>query len=239
MILESTLATTRVKSEPIAILSGVEQQIKARWLVVKTASYLPLLFLLRSVSSVLWPTHIPADFQEMRHSSLFRIIILVIYSTAPLLVHCIRRKSSHTFQSDETEVAGQYSPLGPLANSYYAKLRLPGFPFEFPPIIPGTIDRYLIFPAPDTLADHAASQRRCEVYQGSLVQLVSVVEMQILACAIGTPSFVGGWFQTPEMAGCIVLHPGGTLSISPNNCNMKAGSICKIPKSQNIEGFQI
>lgn len=138
------------------------------------------------------------------------------------------------------------SPIGPLRNSYLAKLRLPGFPFEFPPIYPETTDRYLIFPEPDTLAEHDASERRCQVYKGTLVRIETPVELEILACAIGTPSFIGGWNDTinddEALKGnfqCMVLHPGGVLSISAANCKRSYGSICKIPKSTNLEGFQL
>lgn len=174
---------------------------------------------------------------------LFTVILVLSSALA------IRKKASHVF-NDDGDVVGETSPLGPLANSFYAKLRLPGFPFEFPPILPGTTDRYLIFPAPDALADHEASRRRCQVYKGDLVKLQSVMEMQILACAIGTSSHVGGWLNSLDdnigdaledkrKNGCIILHPEGMISISSQNCEISAGSICRIPKSEYIEGFQI
>lgn len=163
---------------------------------------------------------------------------LIIWISLLSTISSVKRKSEkHEFGSDV--IHGGCAPLGPLSNHYIAKLRLPGFPFEFPPILPDTTDRYLIFPAPDSLADYDASQRRCSLYKGKLVEIESPVEMEILACAIGTPSFVGGWMESAKDGNCIALHPGGIVSISQDNCKKNYGSICKIPKSTLLEGFQI
>jgi hypothetical protein len=140
---------------------------------------------------------------------------------------------------DSDVIYGACAPLGPLSNSFIAKLRLPGFPFEFPPILPGTRDRYLIFPAPDTVADYEASVRRCAVYNGKLVDLQTPTEMEILACAIGTPSFIGNWFEGGKHTQCNVLYPGGVVSISEENCKGFFGSICKVPGSMVLDGFQV
>ena len=154
------------------------------------------------------------------------------------VVACIKSKSGgHEFTNDL--IHGQCAPLGPLSNTFVAKLRLPGFPFEFPPILPGSRDRYLIFPGPDSLADYEASIRRCEMYNGKLVDLETPTEMEILACAIGTPSFIGSWFDIKEAIGCAVLYPGGVLSLSAENCLIRFGSICKIPGNLMPEGFQV
>lgn len=154
-----------------------------------------------------------------------------------------RRKGDHHYEFDSV-AHGAGSPVGPLSNSYLATLRLPGFPFEFPPIHPDTTDRYLVFPGPDALAEYEASERRCQVYRGSLVHVETPVELEILACAIGTPSFIGGWNGTvgggddrEEGTRCMVLHPGGVLSISASNCRGSYGSICRIPRGINLEGF--
>jgi hypothetical protein len=160
----------------------------------------------------------------------------------------LKCKGNYGHDSELEFVLGDATPLGPLGNAYLAKLRLPGFPFEFPPINIDSTDRYLIFPAPDTLADYEVSARRCEIFRGSLVQLESSIEMAILACAIGTPSFVGGWngdghqqqiVAAPPRQQCLVLHPGGVLSITEENCKQSLGSICRIPKAPTLEGFQI
>lgn len=168
-----------------------------------------------------------------------------LYLSWLLPLEAFRRKGYHHYALDDVTY-DTCSPIGPLGNSYLAKLRLPGFPFEFPPIYPETTDRYLIFPEPDTLAEYDASERRCQVYKGTLVRIESPVELEILACAIGAPSFIGGWNGTVNDGDavrgsfeCMVLHPGGVLSISAANCKRVYGSICKIPKGINLEGFQL
>lgn len=150
-----------------------------------------------------------------------------------------KRKLEESTHPDSDVVYGECAPIGPLSNSFVAKLRLPGFPFEFPPILPGSRDRYLIFPAPDTIADYESSIRRCATYRGKLVDLQSPVEMEILACAIGTPSFIGSWFEGGNQTHCNVLYPGGVLSMSEANCLGYFGSICKVPGSMHLEGFQL
>lgn len=150
-----------------------------------------------------------------------------------------KRKPDASSAPDSDVVLGECSPIGPLSNTFISKLRLPGFPFEFPPIIPGSREKYLIFPAPDTIADYEASIRRCAVYRGKLVDLQSPVEMEILACAIGTPSFIGSWYDGGNQTQCNVLYPGGVLSISEANCLGYFGSICKVPGGMILDGFQV
>lgn len=144
---------------------------------------------------------------------------------------------SHVEQSDL--VYGQCVPAGPLSKQFYAKMRLPGFPFEFPPIIPGSHDRYLIFPPPDSQADYEASSRRCATYNGKLVDILNPTEMKILACALSGPSFIGGWTEMPVSEECMVLQPEGLISISADNCNLVLGSICKVPGGMILDGFQL
>jgi hypothetical protein len=153
------------------------------------------------------------------------------------IVVAIKNKSGNSAPGSDI-VYGGCSPMGPLSNTFIAKLRLPGFPFEFPSILPGSNDRYLIFPAPDAIADYEASQRRCGVYNGKLVDLETATEMEILACAIGGPSFIGSWIEgAAEQQQCKVLYPGGVISISEDNCCSRFGSICKISSGRLIEGF--
>lgn len=136
-------------------------------------------------------------------------------------------------------VYGQCAPLGPLSSTFIAKRRLPGFPFEFPNIVPGQRDKYLIFPAPDALAGYEASIRRCQAYRGSLVNVTLPVEMEILACAIGTPSFIGSWLHPhSDPRVCVVLYPGGVVSMSRDNCLGTFGAICKVPGPKFIGEFQ-
>lgn len=114
-----------------------------------------------------------------------------------------------------TEVIGVNKPAGPLSNSFQDTHRFPGFPFEFPPIVPGSDKKYLIFPG-DSAANFLSSAKRCGAMGGKLVRLETPVEMEILACAITSPVFIASWmgndFGGPINGACPVLFPGGVIS---------------------------
>lgn len=117
--------------------------------------------------------------------------------------------------SGPSEIIGVNKPAGPLAQSFQNTHRYPGFPFEFPPIIPGSDKKYLIFPS-DSAANFLASAKRCGAMGGRLVRLETPVEMEILACAITSPVFIASWmgddFGGPLNGACPVLFPGGVIS---------------------------
>lgn len=168
----------------------------------------------------------------------FDWLVVSLYIALPVSRAVKSKIAGHEYTNDV--IHGQCAPLGPLSDTFIAKRRLPGFPFEFPNIIPGHHDKYLIFPAPDALSGHDASVRRCEAYNGHLVNLRSPVEMEILACAIGTPSFVGAWLDSsPDPHVCTVLYPGGVVSISQENCLGTFGSICKVSGSRFLDKFHM
>lgn len=114
-----------------------------------------------------------------------------------------------------SEVIGVNKPAGPLSQSFQNSHRFPGFPFEFPPIIPGSSKKYLIFPS-DSAANYLASAKRCGAMGGKMVKLETPVEMEILACAITSPVFVASWlgndFGGPLNGACPVLYPGGVIA---------------------------
>lgn len=114
-----------------------------------------------------------------------------------------------------SEIIGVNKPAGPLSNSFQDTHRFPGFPFEFPPIVPGSDKKYLIFPG-DSAANFLSSAKRCGAMGGKLVRLETPVEMEILACAITSPVFIASWmgndFGGPINGACPVLFPGGVIS---------------------------
>lgn len=114
-----------------------------------------------------------------------------------------------------TEVIGVNKPAGPLSSAFQDTHRFPGFPFEFPPIVPGSDKKYLIFPG-DSASNYLSSAKRCGAMGGKLVQLETPVEMEILACAITSPVFIASWmgndFGGPINGACPVLFPGGVIS---------------------------
>jgi hypothetical protein len=123
-----------------------------------------------------------------------------------------------------TEVIGVNKPAGPLSSAFQDTHRFPGFPFEFPPIVPGSDKKYLIFPG-DSAANYLSSAKRCGAMGGKLVRLETPVEMEILACAITSPVFIASWmgndFGGPINGACPVLFPGGVISstiVSINFC---------------------
>lgn len=66
-----------------------------------------------------------------------------------------------------------------------------------------------------------ASARRCKYLGGRLARLDGgAVEMEILACAVGTPMFIAAWdgndFGGPLSGSCLVLYPGGVVVSTMN-----------------------
>jgi hypothetical protein len=162
---------------------------------------------------------------------------------------------SHLFSKPDT-VLGVNKPFGPLSDAYEAKHRFPGFPFEFPPIIPGSSKKYLIFPD-DSAANFMSSARRCSGLGGRMLRLETPVEMEILACAIQGPVFFASWmgddFGGPLKGACPVLYPGGVISStiifciphhlnaldSPEGCSSIFGSICEVPVDVKYDAVQL
>lgn len=162
----------------------------------------------------------------------------------------------HLFQQDN--VIGINKPAGPLGNAFQSAQRFPGFPFEFPPIIPGSSKKYLLFPE-DSAANFLSSGRRCGALGGRMLRLETPVEMEILACAISGPVFIASWmgddFGGPIAGSCPVLYPGGVLSStylsiacilifvmvldSPEGCASILGSICEVPVSAKFNAVQL
>lgn len=134
------------------------------------------------------------------------------------LILAIKREDSQSapgIPHPNSNVIGVNKPAGPLSEAYQSSNRFPGFPFEFPPIVPGSDKKYLIFPE-DSAANFLASARRCGALGGRLVRLETAVEMEILACAVTRPVFIASWmgndFGGPISGACPVLYPGGVVA---------------------------
>lgn len=116
---------------------------------------------------------------------------------------------------------------------------LPTFPIPFTlPIGPDGPERqrqhrFLLFPAADSRADHAASMRRCQVLGARLWQLSTPVDhekmlvamqREMLSCVVDGPVFVG----SSKAGECTVLMPGGVVVTAEDLCQRSFGSLCHI-----------
>ncbi len=166
----------------------------------------------------------------------------LIFSSSLVLGDKIVENNNSSPKPTLSEVIGINKPVGPLSESFQNSHRFPGFPFEFPPIIPGSDKKYLIFPA-DSAANYLASAKRCGAMGGRLVKLETAVEMEILACSITSPVFIASWmgndFGGPLAGSCPVLYPGGVIANSPEGCAMVIGSICEVPTDTKFNHVQL
>lgn len=148
---------------------------------------------------------------------LHRIFLILLLSSTNS--NCLKLKSGKPNNSkivnkdiDRNPVVGLETPSGYLCKSYLSKFRLPGFPFEFPPIDLNSDKKYLIFPV-DTATNFQKNKKRCKSLGGELLNVDSAFEMQVLSCAIASPSYINSWnndiVSTDKK--CIKLFPKGYI----------------------------
>lgn len=179
--------------------------------------------------------------------SIVLLLVLPLNFLNCLKTKCKKKEFSRSLidrNIDENPIIGLEKPSGYLCRSYLSKFRLPGFPFEFPPIESNFDKKYLIFPA-DTAANFQKSKKRCDFLGGRLLDIDNAFEMQILSCAIASPSYISSWNEevgpfTDKK--CIKLFPKGymigNLSIHfilvSHDCEERLGSICQLKSNIKI-----